>query len=370
MNWNTCSFQYNEWYVANNRYFELAKDIFQSLITSLLMDRNEFDNPTIEGRVKDKNGCISKFKRKYLKDYDENDLSVEIVKERLTDLIGIRIICLYEDDIPPIEEIIRRNFKVIGKTDKTSLLSDTQFGYKGLHYDLMLSEDRGSHEEYRFIKDYKVEVQIRTIIQHAWSTLDHKIKYKHEIPNDLKRSINRLSAIFEIADFEFIRIKDETKKYVDQANREIDQIINEADSEKTEKHTVKIKLPEAVKKLDAINFHQFMCLKYPAYNFYEYKTQHILNEIFEIYNQLTLEDLLSAFSNHKEFVEQYSKNNIWIFSMNPYTELRHILYLHNPSVYSPLLSKNQFDGLIGYIDKISESRLEIMQDECLGNEKS
>jgi len=50
---------------------------------------------------------------------------------------------------------------------------------------------------------------MRTIIQDAWSILDHKIKYKKSIQQSLKRRINRLSALFEIADDEFFRINDE-----------------------------------------------------------------------------------------------------------------------------------------------------------------
>jgi ppGpp synthetase/RelA/SpoT-type nucleotidyltranferase len=58
-------------------------------------------------------------------------------------------------------------------------------------------------------KHLKIELQIRTVIQDAWSILDHKIKYKNSIPQNLKRRINRLSALFEIADDEFLNIQKE-----------------------------------------------------------------------------------------------------------------------------------------------------------------
>ena len=50
----------------------------------------------------------------------------------------------------------------------------------------------------------------RTIIQDSWSVLDHKIKYKKSIPGSLKRRINVLSALFELADREFRQIRDAT----------------------------------------------------------------------------------------------------------------------------------------------------------------
>ena len=61
-------------------------------------------------------------------------------------------------------------------------------------------------------KNIRIELQIRTVIQDAWSILDHKIKYKNSIPQKLKRRINRLSALFEIADEEFLNIQKEKKQ--------------------------------------------------------------------------------------------------------------------------------------------------------------
>ena len=62
---------------------------------------------------------------------------------------------------------------------------------------------------------YAFEVRIRTVIQDAWSVLDHKIKYKKSIPNDLKRRINILSALFELADREFKEIRNATTELIE-----------------------------------------------------------------------------------------------------------------------------------------------------------
>ena len=60
------------------------------------------------------------------------------------------------------------------------------------------------------LADYRFEVQIRTIVQDAWSEVDHKLKYKKQIPAFLQRRINRFAAIFELADQEFEAIRDIT----------------------------------------------------------------------------------------------------------------------------------------------------------------
>ena len=57
-----------------------------------------------------------------------------------------------------------------------------------------------------------IAVQIRTRIQDAWSELDHRIKYKKSILLDLKRRVNRLAALFDLADSEFLHIRDESKQ--------------------------------------------------------------------------------------------------------------------------------------------------------------
>jgi len=74
--------------------------------------------------------------------------------------------------------------------------------------------------EYQRYAELRFEVQIRTIIQDAWSTLDHKIKYNQSIPLDIKRRINTLAALFELADREFFSIKKQTDS-VDEAVKQI-----------------------------------------------------------------------------------------------------------------------------------------------------
>ena len=77
-----------------------------------------------------------------------------------------------------------------------------RFGYKGHHLDLCINDQRATLPEYDQYRDLRFEVQVRSTIQDAWSVLDHKIKYKKSIPHSLRRQINALAALFEIADRE------------------------------------------------------------------------------------------------------------------------------------------------------------------------
>ena len=109
---------------------------------------------------------------------------------------------------------------MIEKTDKTREIEETEseFGYKGLHLDLKLDDERKILPEYVGFGDQQFEVQIRTIVQDAWSEVDHKLKYKKEIPSDIKRRIYRLAALFELADQEFESIKDVSNQYTETAS--------------------------------------------------------------------------------------------------------------------------------------------------------
>ena len=92
-----------------------------------------------------------------------------------------------------------------------------------MHLDLKLNGKYAKKTESVRYAGIQFELQIRTIIQDAWSVLDHKIKYKKSIPQSLKRRINRLSALFEIADDEFLRINDEITSEEKRINRRLKQ---------------------------------------------------------------------------------------------------------------------------------------------------
>jgi len=154
---------------------------------------------------------------------DLNSLSKKIGKEdkykslqEITDVVGIRIITYLESDVDKVAELIKNEFKIDNKNsiDKRQLKTD-QFCYRSLHIVISLSDTRNALTEYKEYKDLKCEIQIRSILQHAWAEIEHDLGYKDEysIPETSKRSFNRLSALLEIADIEFDRLKKELTDY-------------------------------------------------------------------------------------------------------------------------------------------------------------
>jgi len=93
------------------------------------------------------------------------------------------------------------------------MLGIDQFGYKSVHYVISLSSPRRDLAEWTEFEKFKAEIQVRTILQHAWAEIDHEIRYKNEenIPIEIKRRIYRLMALFELADEEFQNLKYSTE---------------------------------------------------------------------------------------------------------------------------------------------------------------
>ncbi|MCO7233959.1 MULTISPECIES: GTP pyrophosphokinase family protein [unclassified Cobetia] len=220
--------RFKDYYNENFTLLNDAEISFRTLTSSLIRSDSSIAISKVEGRVKNRDECIKKFSRKYRDALELDEKDYDIL-DHITDLIGIRIVCLYEDDIEKIKCILCEHFDVIEITDKISEIESTEnsFGYKGLHLDLKLNNDRAKLPEYKSFSGFSFEVQIRTIIQDSWSVLDHKIKYKKSIPNSLKRRINSLAALFEVADREFREIRNATDENMKAENELTEEQIAE-----------------------------------------------------------------------------------------------------------------------------------------------
>ncbi len=201
----------------------------------------------------------------------------------------------------------------------------------------MINDQRSSLPEYSKFKDISFELQVRTIIQDAWSILDHKIKYKKNIPTELKRRINRLSALFEVADEEFLRIKGETK--------------NEQEKAKTE---ITGKTKELEDNIDIFKFLLVAEQHFPTYHFIEFKADGFVGELLRIDQTFSTQTLINSIEANKEKVENYSvSTNSY---MNPYTIIRHCIYLSDKEKYKTLLYDVQRKALEDWKQKkISQS---------------
>lgn len=128
----------------------------------------------------------------------------------VTDLCGLRVIAYYQDQVDAIGRLIAAEFLVDDKNSLVHSASGAEFGYKSSHFVVRLKQDRSGLREWHGLSAFTAEIQVRTVLQHAWAAISHKLQYKREedVPHLLKRKLFRLSALFEIADDEFVSLRD------------------------------------------------------------------------------------------------------------------------------------------------------------------
>lgn len=193
-------------YKKNIKIYESCLSKTEGLIRELI-SQHGINYHKIEARIKDPIRLNDKIYRK-------NEKYKTLLE--ITDLVGIRIITYFEDEVDKIASIIESEFQIDKENsiDKRQIETD-RFGYKSLHYVVALNEQRKALTEYKRFKEIKVEIQIRSILQHAWAEIEHDIGYKgeHAIPDAFKRSFYRVAALLETADIEFVKIKNGLKRY-------------------------------------------------------------------------------------------------------------------------------------------------------------
>jgi putative GTP pyrophosphokinase len=135
------------------------------------------------------------------------------------DLCGVRIIAFYPSDTDRIAELIRDEFDVAESVDKTTELGFDRFGYRSSHYVASLKREWLGAPSFRGLDGLLVEIQVRTILMHAWANLSHALSYKspEQVPELFQRRIFQLSALFELADQEFDRLRAEKLTYQKEA---------------------------------------------------------------------------------------------------------------------------------------------------------
>ncbi len=135
----------------------------------------------------------------------------------ITDLVGIRVITYFEEDINLIANLIEREFFVdhSRSVDKKALLDADRFGYLSLHYIVSLGSERTKLSEYQDFEGILAEIQVRSILQHAWAEIEHDLGYKNEVsvPKPIRRQFSRLAGLLELADSEFSKIRKELAHY-------------------------------------------------------------------------------------------------------------------------------------------------------------
>lgn len=151
----------------------------------------------IESRVKGYDSLAGKLE---LKGHKYKSLA------NLTDILGLRVITFYIDDVDKVASAVERLFTIDweNSVDKRKIHEIDSFGYLSLHYICSIPDF-----------PYRFEIQMRTLLQHAWANMDHDTGYKSgvEIPRRYLRNMSRLAGMLELVDDEFSKIRIELTDY-------------------------------------------------------------------------------------------------------------------------------------------------------------
>lgn len=160
----------------------LEKDI-ENLLSSCL------NIIKIESRIKEYNSFYKK-----LVEHDYNTNSIK-------DLFGLRIICYYISDIDIITKKLYAELNVNIITEK---IEENSFGYRSTHLIVSMKNNWCEIPRYKHMKNIVFEIQIRTVVMHAWAAISHNLFYKKDNDSEyLNRKLNRLSALLEEVDMSF-----------------------------------------------------------------------------------------------------------------------------------------------------------------------
>lgn len=194
-------------YRARWSSFAMMKEIIIGKIKQVLSD-NGILVTAIEGRIKTEASLAGKLelkgqKYKFLED--------------ITDIIGIRVITFYTDDVDKIAALAENLFHIdwANSVDKRKMHQLDSFGYMSLHYVCHLPVEIYSDPDNPWINEFPFEIQLRTTLQHMWANMNHDIGYKSgfDIPREHLRNLNRLAGMLELADDEFSRIRTSINDY-------------------------------------------------------------------------------------------------------------------------------------------------------------
>lgn len=196
-------------YSARYDHFRDLASLAEMFVRSALEDR-DYALHVVSGRAKTPESLRAKVIEK-----EYPDPSVQV-----TDLIGIRVITYYAEQVDKIAERLRSKVIVdeANSLDKRSaLLEAERFGYRSVHVVGHLSRRATVDEQYMALRGVNLEIQIRSVLDHAWAEVEHELVYKSGSSHtpEFRRRFAAVAGSFEILEQEFLSLKTESRRLVD-----------------------------------------------------------------------------------------------------------------------------------------------------------
>ncbi len=143
---------------------------------SLQHERNPIEN--IKTRIKSPDSIRRKMAKKGL-----TPLTLSAIEDNLNDVAGIRVICSFIDDIYMLADCLTSQDDITLIEYKDYIKHPKENGYRSLH--LIVEVPIFLQNEKR---NMKVEVQLRTIAMEFWANLEHRLRYKKDLPETVQQA--------------------------------------------------------------------------------------------------------------------------------------------------------------------------------------
>ncbi|MEZ0580303.1 DUF429 domain-containing protein [Nocardioides sp. MH1] len=182
---------------------QVATEQFVALVTSIL-DEAGINYLTVTGRAK----SVASFAAKAARTVDGRPVYPDPLRD-ITDQIGLRVITYVHSDVQAVADLLDDQVVVLDDRDLgEETAGEGRFGYASRH--LLVG-----HEQ---LEGRQAQIQIRTVLQHAWAEFEHDIRYKGSIPAehvpDFDRRFTLAAGLLEVADREFSTIRDRLREGV------------------------------------------------------------------------------------------------------------------------------------------------------------
>ncbi|MBL9132693.1 MAG: NUDIX domain-containing protein, partial [Verrucomicrobiaceae bacterium] len=135
---------------------------------------------------------------------------------QITDLCGVRVITQIRSEMEEVCAFIRRHFIIdeANSLDTLSRLQNAEFGYRSVHFVAQFREGEFPEVEAELLP-LKMEIQVRTVVEHAWASVAHDRLYKSgfQVPDHWQRESARQAAALESANDAFQRMVSGLEEY-------------------------------------------------------------------------------------------------------------------------------------------------------------
>ena len=132
---------------------------------------------------------------------------------QITDQLGVRVITYVRDDVDAVADVLAEQVIVHDDRDwGQQTAREGRFGYASRHLMIGLDPAREGHPDFQYLRGHAAQVQVRTVLQHAWAEFEHDIRYKGTVPaehvGDFDRRFTLAAGLLELADREFSEIRE------------------------------------------------------------------------------------------------------------------------------------------------------------------